>query len=72
MSLPYDGYYTGVSGYKASNKAAVVVKNGWIVGEYYHQASARRAVYYLASNGKTFAMLLAGHMAMNHSQLGPA
>jgi CubicO group peptidase (beta-lactamase class C family) len=70
MSLPYDGYYTGVSGYKASNKAAVVVKNGWIVGEYYNQASARRAVYYLASNGKTFAMLLAGHMAMNHSQLG--
>jgi CubicO group peptidase (beta-lactamase class C family) len=70
MSLPYEGYYTGVSGYKASNKAALVVKNGWIVGEYYNQAGANTAVYYLASNGKTFAMLLAGHMAMNYPELG--
>ena len=70
MSLPYEGYYTGVSGYKASNKAALVVKDGWVVGEYYNQASARTAVYYLASNGKTFAMLLAGNMAMRYSELG--
>ena len=61
-SLPYRGYYTGVSGYKASNKAVLVVKKGWIVGEYYNQAGANTAVYYLASNGKTFTILLAGHM----------
>jgi CubicO group peptidase (beta-lactamase class C family) len=70
ISQPYQGYYTGVTGYKASNKAAIVVKNGWIVGEYYNQASANRAVYYLASNGKTFAMLLAGHMAQTYPDLG--
>ena len=70
MALPYQGYYTGVSGYKASNKAAIVIKNGWIVGEYYNQAGANTAVYYLASNGKTFTMLLAGHMAQTHPDLG--
>jgi CubicO group peptidase (beta-lactamase class C family) len=70
MALPYQGYYTGVSGYKASNKAAIIVKNGWIAGEYYNQAGANTAVYYLASNGKTFAMLLAGHMAQTHPDLG--
>lgn len=70
MSLPYQGYYTGVSGYKASNKAAIVVKNGWIVGEYYNQAGASTAVYYLASNGKTFAIMLAGHMAQSYPELG--
>ena len=70
MALPYQGYYTGVSGYKASNKAAIVVKNGWIAGEYYNQAGANTAVYYLASNGKTFAMLLAGHMAQTRPDLG--
>ena len=72
MALPYQGYYTGVSGYKASNKAAIVVKNGWIAGEYYNQSGANTAVYYLASNGKTFAMLLAGHMAQTHPDLGIA
>jgi CubicO group peptidase (beta-lactamase class C family) len=70
MTLPYQGYYTGVSGYKASNKAAIVVKNGWIAGEYYNQEGANTAVYYLASNGKTYAMLLAGHMAQTHPDLG--
>ena len=70
MALPYQGYYTGVTGYKASNKAAIVVKNGWIVGEYYNQAGANTAVYYLASNGKTLTMLLAGHMAQTHPDLG--
>jgi Beta-lactamase class C and other penicillin binding proteins len=67
-SLPYAGYYTGVSGYKASNKAVLVVKNGWLVGEYYNQASARTGVYYLASNGKSFALLLAGHMAEHYPE----
>src|SRR3954468_24140069 len=58
MSLPYERYSTGVSGYALQNKAVLVIKNGWIVGEYYNGTSARTAVYYLASNGKTFAMML--------------
>jgi CubicO group peptidase (beta-lactamase class C family) len=70
MSLPYENYSTGVSGYKASNKAAIVVKGGWIVGEYYNQSGANTALYYLASNGKTFAMLLAGNMAQTYPGLG--
>jgi hypothetical protein len=70
MSLPYENYSTGVSGYKPSNKAAIVVKDGWIVGEYYNQAGADRALYYTASNGKTFAMLLAGHLAQTRTDLG--
>src|SRR5688572_2612837 len=49
MSLPWENYSTGVSGYSSSNKASLVVKNGWIVGEFYNQASARTGVYYLAS-----------------------
>ena len=69
MSLPYENYSTGVSGYKPSNKAAIVVKDGWIVGEYYNQAGANKALYYTASNGKTFAMLLAGHLAQTYSGL---
>jgi CubicO group peptidase (beta-lactamase class C family) len=70
MSLPYENYGTGVSGYSASNKAAIVIKNGWIVGEYYNQASAATGVYYLASNGKTFTLLLAGRMARDYPQHG--
>jgi CubicO group peptidase (beta-lactamase class C family) len=70
MSQPYENYQTGVSGYKASNKAAIVVKDGWIVGEYYNQAGADRALYYIASNGKTLALLLVGHMAQTKGSLG--
>jgi CubicO group peptidase (beta-lactamase class C family) len=69
MSQPYENYQTGVSGYKPSNKAAVVVKDGWIVGEYYNQAGAAEALYYLASNGKTLALLLAGHMMQTNPGL---
>ena len=69
MSLPYENYAIGVSGYKPSNKAAIVVKNGWIVGEYYNQAGAKTALYYTASNGKTFAMLLAGHLVQAYPEL---
>jgi CubicO group peptidase (beta-lactamase class C family) len=69
MSLPYENYSTGVSGFKASNKAAIVVKEGWIVGEYYNQAGADKALYYTASNGKTFAILLAGHLAQTYPAL---
>ena len=70
MAQPWENYQTGVSGYKPSNKAAIVVKNGWIVGEYYNQAGADQALYYLASNGKTLAMLLVGYMAQTKGSLG--
>ena len=70
MSLPYESYKVGVSGYSPSNKAALVVKNGWIVGEYYNQPGAETGMYYLASNGKTFAMMLAGRLARDHAGLG--
>jgi CubicO group peptidase (beta-lactamase class C family) len=69
MSQPHENYQTGVSGYKASNKAAIVVKGGWIVGEYYNQAGANKAIYYVSSNGKSIAMLLAGHMAQSNPGL---
>ena len=69
MGLPHENYSTGVSGYKPSNKAAIVVKGGWIVGEYYNQPGADRALYYTASNGKTFAMLLAGNLAQTYPNL---
>jgi CubicO group peptidase (beta-lactamase class C family) len=69
-SLPYENYFTGVTGYSASNKAAIVIKNGWIVGEYYNQPSAATGVYYLASNGKTFTMLLVGRMASDYPEYG--
>jgi hypothetical protein len=69
MAQPYENYATGVSGYKPSNKAAIVVKGGWIVGEYYNQSGANRALYYLASNGKTMAMLLTGHVAQYRPEL---
>ena len=69
MAQPYENYSTGVSGYHPSNKAAIVVKGGWIVGEYYNKSGADRALYYLASNGKTLAMLLTGHLAQTRSEL---
>jgi CubicO group peptidase (beta-lactamase class C family) len=69
MSLQWQPYYTGVSGYDASNKAALIIKGGWIVGEFYNQASARTAVYYLASNGKTLTMMLTGRLALDYPGL---
>jgi CubicO group peptidase (beta-lactamase class C family) len=70
MSLPWESYNTGVSGYSPSNKASLVIKNGWIVGERYNQESARNAVYYLASNGKTFAIMLMGRLLLDYPGLG--
>jgi len=69
MSLPWQNFYTGVSGYNPSNKAALIIKNGWIVGEFYNQTSARTAVYYLASNGKSFAMMLMGRLQLDYPGL---
>jgi PKD repeat protein/CubicO group peptidase (beta-lactamase class C family) len=69
MSRPSENYNTGVTGYDPTNKAAIVIKNGWIVGEYYNQPSARTGIYYLASNGKSLAMLLTGRLARDYPQL---
>jgi PKD repeat protein/CubicO group peptidase (beta-lactamase class C family) len=69
MSRPSENYNTGVSGYDPTNKVAIVIKNGWIVGEYYNQPSARTGIYYLASNGKTLAMLLMGRLARDYPAL---
>jgi CubicO group peptidase (beta-lactamase class C family) len=69
MALPWENYQTGISGYAATNKAVLVIKNGWIVGEYYNQASARTGIYYLASNGKSFAMMLMGRLQLEYPSL---
>src|SRR4051812_5455735 len=69
MSLPWESFSTGISGYDASNKAVLVIKNGWIVGEFYNKTSARTAVYYLASNGKSFAMMLTGRLQLDYPAL---
>ena len=70
MAQPYENYKTGVTGYDPSNKAAIVVKGGWIVGEFYNQPSAKTGLYYLASNGKDMTMMLVGHMMQMYPELG--
>ena len=69
MGLPYAEYYTGVSGYDSRNKAVLLVKNGWLVGEYYNRAEAKGAMYYLASNGKTFTIMLVGRLRLDYPDL---
>lgn len=70
MSLPWENFPMGISGYDPSNKALLVIKSGWIVGEFYNQSSARTAIYYLASNGKSFAMMLLGRLQLDYPGLG--
>jgi CubicO group peptidase (beta-lactamase class C family) len=70
MSLPWENFAIAVDGYDPSNKASIVVKNGWIVGEYYNKASARTAMYYLASNSKTFAIMVLGRILLDYPNLG--
>jgi CubicO group peptidase (beta-lactamase class C family) len=41
---------------------ALVIKNGWIVGEWYDAPEGLHYLYRLASNGKSVAMLLFGRM----------
>ncbi|MBA3260758.1 MAG: serine hydrolase [Gemmatimonadales bacterium] len=72
MGLPWQNYSTGVSGFDPRNKATLVIKNGWLVGEYYNREAARTAVYYLASNGKTFAMMLLGRLQLDYPALAIA
>jgi CubicO group peptidase (beta-lactamase class C family) len=69
MALPWENFSTGVSGYDPSNKAALVIKGGWIVGEFYNKTSARTGIYYLASNGKSFAIMLTGRLQLDYPGL---
>lgn len=70
MSLPWENFAIPVSGYDPKNKASIVIKNGWIVGEYYNQSSARTGVYYLASNSKTFSIMVLGRLLLEYPSLG--
>ena len=44
----------------AKYKGILVIKDGWIVGEWYNTPEARTFESYLSSNGKSFAMVLMG------------
>ena len=44
----------------ADYKGIVVIKDGWIVGEWYNTPAAREFKTYISSNGKSFAMMLFG------------
>ncbi len=55
MSAPF--LSSAIPGYDDHNHAsALVIKNGWIVGEWYLRPESRSFQQYLSSNGKTFAM----------------
>ena len=41
-------------------KAAIVIKDGWIVGEWYNVPEARQFRSYISSNGKSFAIACFG------------
>ena len=43
-------------------KSALVVKNGWIVGEWYNRPDGQQFKNYLSSNGKSFVIALFGVM----------
>jgi len=47
----------------AKYKGIMVIKNGWIVGEWYNNPQAAEFKTYISSNGKSFAMICFGIMA---------
>ncbi|MDA2925504.1 serine hydrolase, partial [Acidobacteria bacterium AH-259-L09] len=47
----------------AKYKGIIVIKNGWIIGEWYNVPEARDFKTYLSSNGKAFAMAAFGILA---------
>ena len=52
---------SAIPGYDDHNHAsAVVIKNGWIVGEWHLRPESKSFQQYLSSNGKTFAYALFG------------
>ncbi|MFQ5928595.1 MAG: serine hydrolase domain-containing protein [Acidobacteriota bacterium] len=46
----------------ANYKGIIVIKKGWIIGEWYNTPEARNFKTYLSSNGKAFAMIAFGIM----------
>lgn len=52
---------SAIPGYDDHNHAsAIVIKNGWIVGEWYLRPESKTFQQYLSSNGKSFAYVLFG------------
>ena len=54
----------------ASYKGILVIKNGWVIGEWYNTPEAAGFRTYLSSNGKAFAMVLMG-MVIEDGKLTP-
>lgn len=50
-------------------KGCIVIKNGWIVGEWYEGDDAKTVLNYISSNGKAWAMLLFGILASEDPRL---
>jgi len=48
-------------------KGILVIKNGWVVGEWYNSVEARDFKTYLSSNGKSFAMVAFGILVQDVS-----
>ena len=46
-------------------KGIVVIKDGWIIGEWYNDPKAREFKTYISSNGKSFSMTAFGAMVMD-------
>jgi hypothetical protein len=52
---------SAIPGYDDHNHAStIVIKNGWIIGEWYLRPESRAFQQYLSSNGKSFAYVLFG------------
>jgi hypothetical protein len=52
----------------ASYKGIVVIKDGWIIGEWYNTPAAKEFKTYLSSNGKAFAMICTGILVEDSTQ----
>jgi hypothetical protein len=51
-------------------KGCLVIKDGWIVGEWYEGTDAETFLNYISSNGKAWAMLLFGRLVERQPSLG--
>ena len=50
-------------------KGCIVIKDGWIVGEWYEGPDAQTFINYISSNGKAWAMFLFGILASEDARL---
>lgn len=51
-------------------KGCLVIKDGWVVGEWYEGTDAETFLNYISSNGKSWAMMLFGHLAEAQPSFG--